>query len=97
MPDGSYASGKIWRAEAAADYTLGKALTLKTLAGRTWIERGQARTYWSVGAAAKWRFLTFEARYQDTNLNKRQCGFNPDICGPSLSGSVMAEFPLILF
>ena len=97
VPDGSYASKQVWRAEVAADYALTKALTLKSLAGHTWIENGRSRSYWSLAAAARWRWVGFEVRYQDTNLSRRQCGFNPDICGAAVSGLLTADFPLILF
>ena len=42
-----------WRGELAADYALTKAVTVKSLAGRTWAENGRSRTYWSLGAQAK--------------------------------------------
>ena len=88
---------QVWRAEVAADYALGKAVTLKTLAGHNWAENGRSRSYWSLGVAARWRWLSLEARYQDTDLSRRQCGFNPDICGAAVTGLVTADFPLILF
>ena len=97
VPEASYGSGKSYRAELGADYVLTPRLTLKTLAGRRWVERGSDRSYWSVGAATTWRFLTLEVRYQDTNLSKARCGYNPDICGPAVTGAVTAAFPLILF
>ena len=97
VPNGSYTTKQVWRGEIAADYALTKAVTLKSLAGQTWAENGRSRSYWSLGAAAKWRWLGVEVRYQDTNLSRRQCGFNPDICGPAVSGLLTADFPLILF
>lgn len=97
VPEGSYGSGKAFRAELGADYVVNPHLTLKTLAGRRWSQRNADRTYWSVGAATTWRFLAFEVRYQDTDLSKARCGYNPDICGPAVTGQVTAAFPLILF
>jgi hypothetical protein len=97
VPDGSYTTKQIWRAELAADYALTKAVTLKTLAGHNWAENGRSRSYWSVGGAAKWRWLSLEVRYQDTNLSSAECGFNRDICGPAVTATLMADFPLILF
>jgi len=32
----------------------------------------------------------------DTDLSRRECGFNPDICGPTLVGQVTAALPPIL-
>lgn len=97
VPKGSYGAGQAWRAEGEASYALTKAITLKGLAGHQWTERRTNRSYWSLGAAATWRHLTFEVRYQDTNLSKARCGYNPEICGPALTGQVTAAFPLILF
>lgn len=97
VPEGSYGAGQIWRVEGEAVYAFNTTFSLKALAGHQTTERRPDRSYWSLGAAAKWRFLTFEVRYQDTDLSKARCGFNPDICGPSVTGAVSAEFPLILF
>ena len=97
VPQGSYGSGQIWRAEGGADYALSKSVTLKALAGRQWTERRPDRSYWSLGVEARWRHLIFEVRYQDTDLSRDRCGFNPDICGASLTGAVTAILPLILF
>ena len=97
VPAGSYGAGQVWRAEGTADYALTQRVTLKALAGRQWSERRPNRSYWSLGAAATWRFLTFEARYQDTDLSRHACGYNPDTCGPALTASVTAAFPLVLF
>lgn len=97
VPDGSYTTRQVWRAEVAADYAINKAVTLKTLAGHNWAQNARSRSYWSLGLAARWRWLSFEARYQDTDLSRRQCGFNPDICGAAVTGLVTADFPLILF
>ena len=96
MPQASYGSGEAWRLESEAGYAISPWLTLKALAGRRWIERGADRTYWSLGAATSWKRLTFEVRYIDTNLSKARCGYNPDICGPALVGSITASLPPIL-
>lgn len=97
VPEASYGSGEAWRVESEAAYALSPNLTLKALAGRRWIQRGSDRNYWSLGAATTWKHLTFEVRYQDTNLSKARCGYSPDICGPALTGQVTAALPLILF
>jgi uncharacterized protein (TIGR02001 family) len=97
VPSGAYGAGQIVRGEAAADYAVGKGLTLKVVAGHQSTERRPDRSYWSVGAEARWRHLIFDVRYQDTDLSKARCGFNPDICGPAVTGSITAVMPLILF
>jgi len=97
VPEGSYGAGQIWRAEGEAVYALNKSVSLKALAGHQTTERRPDRSYWSLGAEARWRHLIFEVRYQDTDLSKARCGFNPDICGPAITGAVTAVLPLILF
>jgi len=97
VPEGSYGAGQVWRAEGEAAYALTKSISLKALAGHQWTERRPDRSYWSLGAEARWRHLIFEVRYQDTDLSKARCGFNPDICGPAVTGAVTAVLPLILF
>jgi uncharacterized protein (TIGR02001 family) len=97
VPAGSFNSGQIWRVEGEAAYALTKSVTLKALAGHQTTERRPDRSYWSLGAEARWRHLIFDVRYQDTDLSKARCGFNPDICGPALTGAVTAVLPLILF
>jgi len=97
VPQGPYGAGQIWRAEGEAAYALGKSVTLRALAGHQASERRPDRSYWSLGAELKWRHLIFDVRYQDTDLSKARCGFNPGICGPALTGAVTAVLPLILF
>jgi uncharacterized protein (TIGR02001 family) len=97
VPKGSYGAGRISRVEGTADYVLAKGLALKALAGHQTSERRPDRSYWSLGAEARWRHLIFDVRYQDTTLSKARCGFNPDICGPSITGAVTAVMPPILF
>lgn len=97
VPKASYGSGDARRVEGEAQYAITPHLTLKAQAGRRWIERGADRDYWSVGAATTWKHLTLEVRHQDTNLSRARCGYNPDICGPALTGTLSAALPLILF
>lgn len=97
VPQGSYRAGQVWRIEGEAAYAVTKAVSVKALVGHQASERRPDRTYWSLGAELKWRHLIFDVRYQDTDLTKARCGFNPDICGGSLTGAVTAVLPLILF
>jgi uncharacterized protein (TIGR02001 family) len=97
VPEGSYGAGQIWRVEGGADYALTKSVTLKALAGHQTTERRPDRSYWSLGGELRWRRLIFEAKYQDTDLSRRECGFNPNICRASVTGAVTAVLPLILF
>jgi uncharacterized protein (TIGR02001 family) len=97
VPEGSYGAGQIWRGEGEVSYALAKSLSLKALAGRQSTEHRPDRTYWSLGAEARWRHLIFDVRYQDTDLSKARCGYNPDICGLAITGSITAVMPIILF
>lgn len=97
VPEGSYRAGRVWRVEGEAAYALGPHVTLKALAGHQTSERRPDRSYWSLGGEVRWKTLIFDVRYQDTDLSKARCGFNPDLCGPALTGAVTAVLPLILF
>jgi len=101
-PQGSYGAGEVWLAEGEADYALTPRLTLKALAGRRWVHRGVDRDDFSLGAAlglGQGRFgprYVVELKYQGTDLDRIQCGFNPRICAPALVGSVTLNLPPIL-
>lgn len=97
VPQGAYRSGQIWRVEGETAYALGQSVTLKALAGHQSAERRPDRSYWSLGGEVRWRHLIFDLRYQNTDLSKAGCGFNPDICGPAVTVAVTAVLPLILF
>jgi len=97
VPEGSYGAGEVWRAEVGADYVIRKSLTVKSLAGHQIAEHRIDRTYWSFGLEARWKHLIFDVRYQGNDLSRAECGFNPDICGDTVTGTVTAVLPLILF
>ena len=97
VPQGSYRGGQVWRVEGEAAYALTKSVTLKAVAGHQTAERRPDRSYWSLGSEVRWRHFIFDVRYQDTDLSRARCGFNPDICGRALTGAVTAVLPLILF
>jgi uncharacterized protein (TIGR02001 family) len=96
IPNSPYVSRRGYRVEGEAAYDIAPNLQLKALAGHIWTERGQDRTFWELGAAATWKRLTFGLRYVDTSLSRVQCGFNPDVCGPGVVGSLTASLPPIL-
>ncbi|WP_337187424.1 TorF family putative porin [Phenylobacterium sp.] len=96
VPEASYGGGRAWRLESEAHYAVRPGLKAKALAGRAWRERGVDRSYWSLGAEATWKTVTVEVKYQDTDLSKRRCGFNPDVCGPALVGVLTVALPPIL-
>lgn len=97
VPDSPFVAGRGWRATGEGAYALTPNLKLKALAGHVWTERGQDRSYWEAGAAVTWKRLTFEARYVDTDLSRHECGFNRDVCGAALVGSVTVALPPLMF
>ena len=97
VPDSPFVSGRGWRVTTEGAYALTPSLKLKGLAGHVWTERGQDRSYWEAGVAAAWKKLTFEVRYVDTDLSKVECGFNRDVCGPAVVGSVTVALPPLMF
>jgi uncharacterized protein (TIGR02001 family) len=96
VPESSYASGPVRRAEGEADYALSKTLTLKALAGTQGGGRGHERTYWSLGGAWSWKTLTFALTYQDTDRTRANCGFQPKACDAAVVGSLTVALPPIL-
>jgi uncharacterized protein (TIGR02001 family) len=75
-PEASYASGTAWRAAIDATYSFNDALKASATAGRRWIEIGVDRSFWDAGVTATWKRLALDARYVDTNLDERECGFS---------------------
>ena len=94
-PQGPYGAGEGWRAEGEAGYVLNPHLKLNALAGHSWTHRGHDRSYWELGATTSWKNLALEVRYTDTNLDRLRCGFNPEICGPALVGTLTVSLPPI--
>jgi len=96
VPDAPFVTQRTLRVEGEAIYSVRPNLKLKMLAGHTWAERGQDRSYWEAGASANWKRFTVSVRYVDTDLSQRECGFNRDVCGPALVGAVAIDLPPIL-
>ena len=94
-PQGPYGAGEGWRAEGEAGYAVNPKLKLKALAGHSWTHRGQDRSYWELGATTSWKNLALEVRYTDNSLSPARCGFNPDICGPAVVGTLTVSLPPI--
>lgn len=101
-PQASYGTGRAWVAEGEAAYAANSRLTLKALIGRRWTQQGNDRTYFSLGAALGLspslygpRYVV-ELKYQGTDLSRSECGFNPRICAPTLTGSLTVSLPPIL-
>lgn len=96
-PEGSYGSGRIWLIDNEASWAIRSAYTLKARVGHRWSEVGADRTFWSLGGAWKHKNLTVELRYEDTDLFKRECGLNPDICGAAFVIALTAALPPVIF
>ncbi|MBA4013644.1 MAG: hypothetical protein C0481_17425 [Phenylobacterium sp.] len=94
VPEASYGAGQAWRLEGEAAYAVRPGLTLNAGLGRRWVERGQDRTYWTLGGAATWKQVTFELRYEDTDLGRAKCGFS-DRCDAALIGALRLPLPPI--
>lgn len=98
VPEGSYRSGKVWRVESSADYTLTPNLTLKAQLGDQWGGRGHTRAYWSLGGAWRWKSLGFELKYVDTDRSRANCNpFLPKTCDPAVVATVTAYLPPWMF
>ncbi|CAN5490169.1 hypothetical protein BH10PSE5_BH10PSE5_28940 [soil metagenome] len=94
-PQGPYGAGEGWRVEGEAGYAVNPHLKLKALAGQSWTHRGQDRGYWELGAVTTWKNLALEIRYTDNSLSRARCGFNPDICDPTVVGTLTVSLPPI--
>lgn len=95
-PEASYGGGKAWLVEGQAAYAATPALKLRAALGRRWADKGGDRAFWIVAGAYTWKTVTVELRYEDTDRGPRDCGFNPDICGPALIGALTVTLPPIM-
>jgi uncharacterized protein (TIGR02001 family) len=93
-PKFSYGAGKVWRVETSAMYTATSWLSFNCVVGRRWLENRGDRSHWEAGFALRFRQLTLDVRYVDTNLVRRQCG-HADWCEAALVGSVTIDLPAI--
>lgn len=97
VPRSSYGSGPVARVEGEADYALTPSLTLKALAGRQGLGRGHERTFWSLGGAWRWKTLTFDLRYVDTDRTRANCGFQPKACDAAVVGGLTIQLPQVIW
>lgn len=95
-PQASYRGGEAWLAETQVAYAVTPAVRLKGALGGRWSAQQPDRTFWSLAAVATWRALTFEARYEDTDLSPAECGLRPGACDGGLVGAVTVALPPIL-
>jgi hypothetical protein len=64
------------RAAGSAVYELRDWLSVSASFGSRWIERGEDRLHWDGGLTARWKRLSLDIRYVDTNLSFTECGFS---------------------
>jgi uncharacterized protein (TIGR02001 family) len=81
--------GQEWHEKASAAYALTPWLSLSGHAGRFLAASGSDHDHdhWDVGATAKWRRFTFDARYGGTDQPRSQCFFT-DWCQPGAYASL---------
>jgi len=81
--------GQEWHVKASAAYALTPWLSLSGHAGRFLAASGadHDHDHWDIGAAAKWRRLTLDARYGGTDQPLARCFFT-DWCRPGAYASL---------
>jgi hypothetical protein len=75
VPEAPYGGGQQWRLISDTSYRWNDWLTSSAKIGRRWAESQRERSFWDVGATAKWNSVAFDLRYSDTNHNVAECGF----------------------
>jgi uncharacterized protein (TIGR02001 family) len=75
VPEAPYGSGWQWRLTTETSYRWNGWLTSSAKIGRRWAETRRERSFWDVGATARWNSVSFDLRYSDTNHNVAECGF----------------------
>jgi uncharacterized protein (TIGR02001 family) len=94
-PQASYGAGQAGLLQTQASYVVTDKLKLDASLGRYWVDRRPDRTFWSAGASYQWKTVTLDLRYEATDLSRRECGFNPNICGPAVVGRLTVALPPI--
>jgi uncharacterized protein (TIGR02001 family) len=84
VPEAPYGSGPQWRINAQAAYSWNDWLSTSASIGRRWSDTRLDRSFWDIGATARWNKVSFDLRYSDTNHNSAECGFT-DWCEGGLT------------
>jgi uncharacterized protein (TIGR02001 family) len=96
-PNYSSGTGTAWITSVKAAYDFTEWLSADGETGDLTIERGPERHYWSVGATAKWKFVTLGLHYEGNDLTTPQCYYTnwcKSAWVASLSvGAPVASFP----
>lgn len=102
-PEFYYEAGEAVYLEGRLGLPIGSGFKLNGSLGHQWVEDNLASedgTFfgapdyfdWSLGVSYDWRFLTFDARYVDTDIDKADCFFGTDLCDPRGVFSVKAVY-----
>jgi uncharacterized protein (TIGR02001 family) len=75
VPELPYGGGRQWRLASEASYRWNDWLSGSVAIGRRWAEAQRERSFWDVGATAKWNSVSFDLRYSDTNHDVADCGY----------------------
>lgn len=75
VPETSYGGGPAWRLRGESVHRWTAWLTTSANVGRRWSDSQRERSFWDVGATAKWNKTSFDLRYSDTNHSVAECGF----------------------
>lgn len=94
-PQASYGAGQAGLLEGRASYALTDRLKIDAGLGRYWVDKRPDRTFWSLGGSYQWKTVTFDLRYEATDLSRQECGYNPGICGPAVIGKLTVALPPI--
>jgi len=84
VPEGPFRSGSHWRLGGDASYRWKDWLSTSAAVGRRWSASGRHRSFWDIGATAKWNSLSIDLRYSGTNQNFVECGF-VNWCDPGVT------------
>ena len=96
-PQASYGTGPTWVVDTEATRAISSNFALEARVGHRWVPQGADRTFWSLGGAWTRKNLTFELRYEGTDLTRRECGYNPDVCGGAVVAAQTAALPPLMF
>jgi uncharacterized protein (TIGR02001 family) len=91
IPEASYGAGPAWRLAAEASYKWTDWLTTSANLGRRWSDERVDRTFWDIGVILKWRMLSLDVRYADTDLSFSECGF-VDWCESGVNATLQIDF-----
>jgi uncharacterized protein (TIGR02001 family) len=88
VPQASYGAGFAWKVEGGAAYKFNDWLEVSGEYGYRESQKRADRSWWDIGATAKWGKFDFDLRWYDTDLDFRECNFSPN-CDGGLVGKIV--------